>query len=475
MQVSPKRSGIDFHKFEMDFAKSRTYHRLAQNNRTVGHTSILWSSTIRAPWSGGANSSRPSPPYRQPGGSTIGKATSPRALRIRGNDDQRGATHRVRARQRPLSASQIVSCKTPGRVGSNLAEKPEVCASDTRGAVARVVTATPRGSQTAGVGRRWTPPARPHSAPGLRRNADHRDLFDARAADPGWVEGSGGSRWAEQPPSASEKTEWGLWYDDDQDYSMKEDLSARRFLGGASRALVRVHEVVDDMHQGDVDGSKPQDADVASGNLVRSRGLVAGEHPLFQGRTLLAEAKVLVGAAGAGDRSTARKNCTSVSLQCSSLDGLVRQRGRVRKTLRGFVVHAARLPSRRTALSPHGGDQGGGNRDGSRVAGTHLTVSSVQAFVNEATTVSASNCASNSASLLKSFREASPLDDEGNYPELGTLMGLEGQRHLHQILLGSCRVVLSGGSPGGGVGVELLLAGKYEDIAISATVSDSNT
>ncbi|CAM9794636.1 unnamed protein product, partial [Scytosiphon promiscuus] len=33
--ASPARSGIDFNKFEADFAQSRRYHRLAQCDRTV--------------------------------------------------------------------------------------------------------------------------------------------------------------------------------------------------------------------------------------------------------------------------------------------------------------------------------------------------------------------------------------------------------------------------------------------------------
>lgn len=119
-----------------------------------------------------------------------------------------------------------------------------------------------------------------------------------------------------------------------------------------------------------------------------------------------------------------------VGLRFLSLDGLIRQREGVKKTLRGFVVEASL------------------GKGGSKTGSTSVAVPAVQRYLENAGLGAAGDG-------LESFREARPLDERGNYQELGSLLGRVGRRALYEVLLASCRVVTSG-DRGGKVGVQLL-------------------
>lgn len=134
-----------------------------------------------------------------------------------------------------------------------------------------------------------------------------------------------------------------------------------------------------------------------------------------------------------------------MSLRFLSLDGLIRQRDRVRKTLRGFVVEASLIPPCQN--SPSGGsaveDAGeAGSSGSSRRGSSSVAVSTVQEYLQNFA-ASAAGDRLGPSSALTPFRDAHPLDECGNFPEINELLGQVGQRDLYQTLLGSCRVVTS--------------------------------
>lgn len=171
------------------------------------------------------------------------------------------------------------------------------------------------------------------------------------------------------------------------------------------------------------------------------------------GRTLLVKAKVLINGRqnesgkqtnSQGGQREGRRRRTRVGLRILSLDGLIRQRGGIQKTLRGFVVEASL------------GD------GGSKAASTSVAVSAVQDYLDKAGLGAADDG-------LQSFREAQALDERGNYQELNALLGRVGQRALFEMLLASCRVITSG-DHGGKIGIQLLGA-NADGSGISATAA----
>lgn len=437
-----------------------------RNNRTAGHTSVFFTPTTRAlHHSGGVDTARSSttPPTRHPGsGDAKDKAVLPRHKWV-GQVERRGGANHSQHRQRPVSAGQILNkprSAKKGRGGYGARD-------DTRTAIMTM----PHRPQTAGVRRRRSAKARPHTALGLRRGADHHDLFDSRAADPGWAIGNSVVNLAERPPSAPARTEWGHWTDLDEAHCVNEVLYARN-----SQCEDDAEIDMDEQKEKEVDTNVVEVASLESGDAV---GLTGGQgvDALCLGRTLLAEAKILV-STNTSSSSTVRESSRRIKLKCFSLDGLVRQRRRVQRTLRGFIVQARLVSSRRTPSNSelHNGSQG--------KASISVPVSAVQALLDNAPPIR-SHGKTNTAPLaddedsvlyipdtLRLFREAVPLDDRGNYPALGTLLGYEGQRQLYEFLLASCRLELG---DAGLVGFATVKPKIGKGTEISATIVDSNT
>lgn len=264
---------------------------------------------------------------------------------------------------------------------------------------------------------------RPHTALGMRGVRDQPDLFDARAADPGW--GSTGVYSATRPLSAPERDSWKAW--------SKVDTSCGRpaapphaLVGSSPPNFARTYRPRSATHN-----ERRKTIGVQNGLNAPEDGSEYSGNTCFFGRTLLAETKLLVDASA----QTSLRCRKKVTLKCSSLDGLMRQQGRVRKTLQGFVVEASVTARRHSA--GEGGDR--------VCSSSSVAVSAVQDFLETS--------ARNIATSLAPFREAPPLDDRGNYPELTKLMGKAGQRELYQTLLGSCRMITA---VDGAIGVDLL-------------------
>ncbi|CAM9313938.1 unnamed protein product [Sphacelaria rigidula] len=380
-------------------------------------------------------------PTRQPHGcGTEDRATLPRPRRS-GQVYQRRGAHPSQPRQRPASAGQVPLNKPRGGTESNNQSNkkgPGRRSCDTRNDGEEVkITALPHRPPGGAVERGRT---RPHSASGVRRGAGHHDLFESRAADPGWANGSGACI-AERTPSASARTEWGRWNDDDESYLMTE-IRTSRDLCCESKANMELYKA----KRKKMNGNPPQLANIESDGEVE----VQHGQKLCLGRTRLAKVEILVSttSTSSGDvdgQGTSRQ----MTFKCSSLDGLTRQDRRVQRTLRGFIVEVKLVPSSRAALNSNVHSSNKKDR-----ASVTATVSEVQALLAD-TTPSKSHARFSTANFtddtdsildvsdnLRLFREAVPLDDRDNYAELGALLGREGQRQLLEFLLGSCRVEL---------------------------------
>lgn len=301
----------------------------------------------------------------------------------------------------------------------------------------------PRRPQTAVGSRRRPVVDRPHTAQGLRRGRDHDDLFVTRAADAGWCRA--GASIAAQAPSTPERVKEGSW-DKTKPHLRKVVQSWNLATESAGLRHSSIEAIDDSCCQAGY--CKSDEARASDGDLA---GLECREHLWFLGRTLLAEAKILVG-------KNVHKNArgsTKMRLKCLSLDGLARQRGRVCKTLRGFVVEARIIHRQPTPSTAEGVAVKGFISGGT----ASVNVPEVQAFLE--------NTQDGLETGASPIREVVPLDGQGNYPELGTLLGRTGQRALYQTLLGSCRVVLSDS----GVVVELLQTNN--DGCLGMSIADS--
>ncbi|CAM9444835.1 unnamed protein product [Ectocarpus sp. 13 AM-2016] len=165
-----------------------------------------------------------------------------------------------------------------------------------------------------------------------------------------------------------------------------------------------------------------------------------------------------------------------VNLRFLSLDGLIRLHEGVKKTLQGFVVEAALATSHRTRNKGGVAAKSDGTLGGSsvEVASTSVAVPMVQEYLkNTEGTPAAGDEDVWSPSALTPFREAYPLDERGNYPEITELLGHGGQRDLFQALLGSCRIITP---PAGGAdrinSVQLLHVNAGLKLGISVTTAD---
>ncbi|CAM9287728.1 unnamed protein product, partial [Laminaria digitata] len=397
--ASPNRSGIDFNKFEAEFSKSRARHRMIHCDRTVGHTLVFSAVHAREPCPGA-------------------EATT-------------AVCGRTRRRKQPPPRRKELS----EAAETNAAAWARVNFADNKDGEAK---STACRAQTASRCRQGSGANRPHTALGLRGGRDHpTDLFDARAADPGW--GSTGVYSAVRPLSAPERDLWRGWAQGRAKTSCGRQATPPQTLPGKGARTYRPRSATTN-ERGKRYGAHN------GGNVSEDGSEYSGNRECFFGRTLLAEAKLLVD----GSAQTNLRCRTKVSLKCSSLDGLMRQQGRVRKTLQGFVVEASIAAAR-----PHNGTGEGADR----VCSSSVAVSVVQDFLE----TSARNLAEAS---LAPFMDAPPLDDRGNYPELNALMGKAGQRDLYQTLLGSCRVVTA---VDGAIGVEFLQGNT--GLGMSATVA----
>ena len=449
MQASPNRSGIDFNKFEADFAKSREHRRIAQCNRTVGHTSVLSNVKVRAPSSSAD--------------STLAGPSPPRENVL--------PTKEVQRNQVPTRLSSD-SSSTPDEnknLGGARSHRCPLSGIHTTGRASN--RAIPCRPHAAGGCRRPSPSERPHTALGLRRGTNHHDLFDARAADPGWGNGRPCPQ-THRPPSAPERRrECAELFAVRRRRSQPSRLFSgdRGELPGGQRS--RKSHATHRTGRRQVHVATPTDStddreklpiDEISAETHNGEGEDAsGAGRLCLGRTLLVEAKVLVGSkrrnndrrvGGGGAEGQGGRGQTKVGLRFLSLDGLIRQRKGVQKTLRGFAVEASLFSPRRRSSSSSGAstaeDLGvAGAGDGS-IGSTSVPVSAVQEYLEKTELGGAGDG-------LGSFREARPLDNRGNYQEITALLGKIGQRALYQILLGSCRVLTSR-EGGGKVGVQLL-------------------
>lgn len=330
---------------------------------------------------------------------------------------------------------------------------------------------TPQRPQTVGVRRGRAAKARPHTALGLRRGVGHHDLFDSRAADTGWGIDNNTINLAERPPSAPPRTEWGHWTNVNEGHGVNEILSART-LHCESNAEIDT----DEKNEKDADKNLVQVASLEKGGVVRLIG-VQGEDPLCLGRTLLAEAKILV-RTNISNNSSVRKSSSRINLKCFSLDGLLRQRRRLQRTLRGFIIQARLLSS-----CPPPSNRKVHNSHPCRIS-VSVPVPEVQALLDnpppiksrgKIDTAALANCEDSvldTSNSLPLFREAVPLDCRGNYPALGTLLEGEGRRQLYEFLLGSCRVKLG---DAGLVGVAIVKPKIGKGAQISATMVRSKT
>ncbi|CAM9429549.1 unnamed protein product [Hapterophycus canaliculatus] len=462
--ASPARSGIDFKKFEADFAQSRKYHQLAQCDRTVGYTSV-YSSPVKADC-------------------PAGNPTIARQKEHQPTDGRR------LIRQRPASAGRG-SDTPPTPCGSNNLKRNDGTEAhhdvhvgvnrESTDATSSVAPSRPHKSGRDGC---RSTPDRPQTALGLRRSSNHGDLFDARAADPGW--GSVGASAARcRPPSAPERMEWGRWSADIGHSTARRrgDPPSFRNLSGGKGCIVggtrRSRRPAARAHRGrrtffvrksrDDEEGTPAASTEGGGPAglqgYKSGGGRGGEEPYFLGQTLLAEANVVI--FGVDTTATERKKNdargrtrTQVALRLSSLDGLVRESDGVRKTLRGFVVEAVPL----TEEGKHPARSCGG-----RTGSTAFAVPTVQEYLeNKTGPATGGDELKLPSAALAPFREAHPLDDRGNYPEINALLGPSGRRGLFQALLGSCRVVVPG-DPGGKIGVQPLRIEGGDGLSVSFT------
>ena len=409
-------------------------------DRTVGHTLVFSAVHSREPCPGDEATTavcrrtrrRKQPlPHRRELSDAAETNPAPRARASCKPHDQSVQARRLLSTRRPVSA--WASPRHPpgyieiqGAGGSDCrydeAHNNNALVTDNRGDEAG---ATACGAQTPGRCRQASGAIRPHTALGMRGVRDQPDLFDARAADPGW--GSTGVPSAARPLSAPERDSWKAW--SKVDTSCGRPAAPPQTLAGSSPLnFARTYRPRSATHN-----ERRKTNGVQSGANASEDGSEYSGNTCFFGRTLLAEAKLLVD----GGAQTDLRCRTKVTLKCSSLDGLMRQQSRVRKTLLGFVVEAS-IAAR--PLIP--------GQSGDRVcSSSSVAVSAVQDFLETA--------ARNIATNLAPFREALPLDDRGNYTELTKLMGKAGQRELYQTLLESCRVITA---VDGAIGVELLRA-----------------
>lgn len=504
--MCPSRSGINFNKFEDDFVKSRQRHHLIRCNRTVGHTSLLKASSHRDPFIeaytplGGPPAS-PSNEQRQRG-AAANTRDSPKPTAGPG----------ARSTQRPQSAESSFARNPSGRPGGTI---PNVKGSNTSQiprTVFKRVNAHQRDDantaiipqdrpHTAGPSRKRPAAYRPHTAPSSRRGAGHHDLFDARAADPGWAGASSGCQnLAARPPSAPDRVRWGR-----SRYPRKNLLKSHpsaevlpvdcrlsdekiilaaahhrsrpeRVVDGERRSATPFESLVDREETADGRKSDMENDERETKSSCRSWCL---------GRTKLAEARALVATTGSGhevSQGTTRKGrCgRTVGLKCFSLDGLARQRGHVRRTLQGFVVEASVDPRH---VSPICGaaQRSVSVPNGARKTSASVIVSAVQAFLKEnSTETEESNGRTETCSpSLIPFRDANPLDgEETHFPEIDALLSQTGLRHLLQALLESCRVDLNAGADG--ISLNLLHRSSRgssitRGLGISASVMQRNT
>ncbi|CAM9372816.1 unnamed protein product [Ectocarpus sp. 6 AP-2014] len=465
--ASPKRTALDFNRFEADFAKSREHHRLAQCDRTVGHTTVF----------SHCSGSDGTPP-----GTSVPRLQS--ACRS--------------GRPRPASAGLSFGHQAKVGVGKRMSgtgQNNRRRGNNNTACVGKAEGSAEMPSRIALY--------RPHSALGLRRGDKHHDLFDARAADPGW--GSNIASMTSRPPSAPERIEWGSWgAGTDPVFSaaarkrrpppslrnwsggqgtMGWGRPSRRSVGPAQKGRRQVHTKVssnrDDGHDGDKVSA--EESTTGGSQFDESRGGSRGGRLSSLGRTLLVEAKVLIG----GRRNAGTSNsfeeeggsCIKVNLRFLSLDGLIRFHEGIRKTLQGFVVEATLATPHRTHNKGGVAAKSDGTVGGSsvEVASTSVAVPMVQEYLKNAEgRPAAGDEAVRSPSALTSFREACPLDERGNYPEINELLGQGEQRDLFQTLLGSCRVITP---PAGGadriIGVELLQVNAGLKLGISVTTANA--
>lgn len=343
---------------------------------------------------------------------------------------------------------------------------------------------------------------RPHSALGLRRGDQHHDLFDARAADPGW--GSSGASLSSRPPSAPERIEWGSWWAGSKPVfssavrqrrpaslrnwsggrgALAGGRPSRRPVGPAHKGRQQLHAKVssdpDDGHDGDMVSA--EERSTGGCHSDESRGRSRGDCLSSLGCTLLVEAKVLIGGRRIAETSNSPQEAggswMKVNLRFLSLDGLIRHHDGVRKTLQGFVVEATLATPCRTFHKGGVAAEGDGAVGGSgvEVASTSVPVPMVQEYLKNAEgTPAAGDEAVTPSSALTPFREARPLDERGNYPEINELLGQGGQRDLFQHLLGSCRVITPpAGSADRIIGVQLLQVNAGRELGMSVTTTDA--
>ncbi|CAN0472888.1 unnamed protein product [Ectocarpus sp. 12 AP-2014] len=465
--VSPKRTALDFNRFKADFAKSREHYRLAQCDRTVGHTAVF----SHCSGSDGA------PP-----------GTSAPHLQ---------SAHRS-GRPRPASAGLSLGRQAKVGVGkrmSGIGQSNRQGGNNNTACVGKAEGSAEMPSRIA--------LHRPHSASGLQRGDKHHDLFDARAADPGW--GSNRASLTSRTPSASERIAWGsLGAGTDPVFSaaarkrrpppslrnwsggrgtMGWGSPSRRPVGPAHKRRQQVHTKKSSNRDDDHDGDKvsAEESTTGGSQFDESRRGSRGGRLSSLGRTLLVEAKVLIGGRrNAGTSSSSEEaggNCMKVNLRFLSLDGLIRLHEGVKKTLQGFVVEAALATPHRThnkggVAAKNDGTVGGSSVE---VACTSVAVPMVQEYLKNAEgTPAVGDEDVWSPSALTPFREACPLDERGNYPEITELLGHGGQRDLFQTLLGSCRVITP---PAGGadriIGVQLLQVNAGLKLGISVTTADA--
>ncbi|CAM9936757.1 unnamed protein product, partial [Ectocarpus fasciculatus] len=464
--ASPKRTALDFNKFETDFTKSREHHRLAQCDRTVGHTAVF---------SHGSGSD----------GTPCGtSAPHPQSAHRSG-------------RPRPASAGLSSTHQAKLGVGKLLSGTGQNIRQRGNNNTACVGKAGGSAEVPSRVALR-----RPHSALGLRRGDKHHDLFDARAADPGW--GSSRASLTSRPPSAPERIEWGGWGAGSESIfspparqrrppflrkwpggrgTIRGGRRSRGSVGPAHQGRQRLHVKEsrdrDDGHDGDV--VSVEESSKGGSQFDDCRGGSRGDRLSSLGRTLLAEAKVLIGGRKNAETSNssgeARGSCMKVNLRFLSLDGLIRFQAGIRKTLQGFVVEASLATPHRTPIkggvAPESDGVVGGC--GVNVASTSVAVPMVQEYLKNAEgTPTAGNETGTSSSALTQFREARPLDEWGNYREINELLEQDGQRDLFQTLLGSCRVITSpAGDADRIVGVQLLQVNSGRKLGISVTTADT--
>ncbi|CAM9648817.1 unnamed protein product [Ectocarpus sp. 4 AP-2014] len=465
--ASPKRTALDFNRFEADFTKSREHHRLAQCDRTVGHTAVF----------SHCSGSDGTPP-----------GTSAPHLQ---------SAHRS-GRSRPASAGLSLGRQAKAGVGKRMSGTGQNDRQQGNNNPACVGKA----EGSAGIPSR-TAVHRPHSALGMRRGDKHHDLFDARAADSGW--GSNRASLTSRPPSAPERIEWGSWgAGTDPVFSvaarkrrpppslrncsggrgtMRWGRPSRRPVGPAHKRRQQVHAKVssdrDDGHDGDMVSA--EESTTGGSQFDESRGGSRGDRLSSLGRTLLVEAKVQIGGRrNAGTSKSSEESggsCMKVNLRFLSLDGLIRLHKGVRKTLQGFVVEATLATPYRTqnkggVVAKSDGTVGGSSVE---VASTSVAVPMVQEYLKNAKgTPAAGDRAVRSPSALTPFREACPLDERGNYPEVNELLGHGGQRDLFQTLLGSCRVITPpAGDADRIIGVQLLQVNAGLKLGISVTTADA--